>query len=246
MPSWLACVPRTMLPPPITRPMSTPSSCNDWISSVSRSTTGGEMPKPCSPASASPLSFRTTRPYFSSDAVMGGRSLAQLETNEPPDHDLLARLRGYFVDQLTDRLLAGRVLDEHLVEQRRLLEELAQLTLDDLLVQVRRLALLLHLLEIDRLLALDDVRRDLLRRQRQRVHGRDVHRKVARELLERLVARDEVRLALHLDQHAQLAVRVDVAADHTLARLTLRSLRRLRRTARTQQIDRGLHVAVRL
>src|SRR5690606_11701276 len=246
MPCWLACVPRTMLPPPITRPMSTPSPCSDWISSVSRSTTGGEMPKPCSPASASPESFSTTRLYFRSSAVITRRSLAQLVADEAAHHHVLARLRRGFLHQLADRLLARRVLHEDLVHERLLLVEPAQLTLDDLLVHVLRLALLPDLLQVHGALALHHLGRDLFRRDGQRVHRSDMHGEVAGELLERLIARYEVRLALHLDQHAEAAVRVDIAADRALARLPLCALRSLRRTLRAQQVDRRLNVAVRL
>src|SRR5688572_9846495 len=117
MPSALACVPRRMLPPPITTPISAPISCSDWISSVNRSTTFGEMPNPCSPARASPLSFSTTRRYFS---VSCARTplLAELEAGEAPDHDVLAGFRRRFLDQLLDRLLAILCPHEHLLQQR--------------------------------------------------------------------------------------------------------------------------------
>src|SRR5688572_18470752 len=105
MPCSLAFVPRTMLPPPITSPTSAPISCSDWISSVSRSTTGGEMPKPCSPARASPLSLSTMRRYFRSAPFMTGRSLAQHVTSEPAHHDVFARLPRYFRDQLLHSLI---------------------------------------------------------------------------------------------------------------------------------------------
>src|SRR5690606_28995154 len=63
MPCALARAPRQMLPPPTTTAIWTPSSrtrliCSEIIFTTSRST-----PKPDSPASASPLSFRTTRRY---------------------------------------------------------------------------------------------------------------------------------------------------------------------------------------
>ena len=55
------------------------------------------------------------------------------------------------------------------------------------------------------------------RRHRQRVRRGDVHREVAHQRLELLGARHEVRLAVHLHQHADLAAHVDVAADRALA-----------------------------
>src|SRR5690606_19119957 len=58
--------------------------------------------------------------------------------------------------------------------------------------------------------------------------------------------RHEVRLAVDLDQHPDLAAHVDVAADRTLARFPARTLRRLRGALRAQEVDRLLHVPARL
>src|SRR5688572_2054237 len=244
MPSALACVPRKMLPPPITTPISAPSLCSDWISSVNRSTTLGEMPKPCSPARASPLSFSTTRRYFS---VSGSRTplLAELKAGEAADDDVLASLRGRFLDQLLDRLLAVLRAHEHLIQQRVVLIEAAQLTLHDLVVHVRRLAFGAYLLQVDGTLALDNVLRQARRVERERIRRRNVHRQIARQPLEHFVARDEIGLALNFHQHADLATHVHVTADRAFARLPLAPLRRLRRSARTQQIDRCFYVSVR-
>src|SRR5688500_17094470 len=138
IPCALAAVPRTMLPPPITSPSATPISCTARISSVSRCTTGGLMPKPCSPASASPLILSSTRRYLTAgapSAAAGERGasaapgcapsatlLAQREAGEPANLDLLAGLGGDLGDQLPHRLV--RVLDERLLQQRLLAVEL--------------------------------------------------------------------------------------------------------------------------
>src|SRR5690606_12849502 len=58
--------------------------------------------------------------------------------------------------------------------------------------------------------------------------------------------RHEVRLAVDLDQHPDLAAHVDVAADRTLARFPARTLRGLRGALRAQEVDRLLHVPARL
>src|SRR5512134_1486611 len=118
--------PRTMLPPPMTRPSETPISARPRISSVIWSTTRGSMPKPRSPASASPEILRRTRRYRSSEGrFMRLGSLADLETREPGHFDLLAGLRGHLGDELLDRLV--RVLHEGLREKCVLLEELLEL-----------------------------------------------------------------------------------------------------------------------
>jgi hypothetical protein len=111
---------------------------------------------------------------------------------------------------------------------------------------VLRLARLAHLLAVDGPLALDQRLVHLLTPHRHGRRGGDVHRDVAHQLLEGVVARHEVGLAVHLHQHADLATHVDVAADRALARLARSALGRLRRALGTQDVDRRLHVAVRL
>jgi hypothetical protein len=70
---------------------------------------------------------------------------------------------------------------------------------------VLRLALLEHLAAIHLTLLLHNLLGHVLRRYRQRIRGRDLHRQVARELLELIGARHEVRLAVQLQHHAHLA-----------------------------------------
>src|SRR5687768_5701125 len=197
-----------MLPPPITSPSETPDWWRVRISSVNRSTTAGEIPKPCSPASASPLSLTTTRRYFRS-AIL----LAQRVANETAHDDLLARFGGRFRDQLAHGLLALRILYEDLVHQRRFLVELAEFTLDDLVPHLLGLALVLDLLQIDAALALDHDRRDSFRAHRYWIARGDVHRDVARQLLELVVACDEVRLAIELNHNPDFAAQMHVAGD---------------------------------
>ncbi len=59
----------------------------------------------------------------------------------------------------------------------------------------------------------DDFGRDALAIQVDRLHRGDVHRDVAAQLDETFVARDEVGLAVDLDEHADLAAGMDVARD---------------------------------
>ena len=65
------------------------------------------------------------------------------------------------------------------------------------------------------------------------------------ELLKLGVASDEVRLAIDLDEHAELAVVVDVAANQPLTRLLADALLRLGRSLLAQDLDGAVHVAVR-
>ena len=77
----------------------------------------------------------------------------------------------------------------------------------------------------------DVVLGDVLRRRR----GRDVQRHLAGERLEVLVARDEVGVAVDLDEHADLAAGVDVGRDGALGGLAVADLHGLvaRRTRRS-------------
>src|SRR5690606_3638657 len=138
-------------------------------------------------------------------------SVAQGVTRETTDLDLLTRLCRRLGDQLTDGLV--RVPDEGLLEKRRLREELLHLPLDDLVPDVLGLTGLPHLLPVHVALTIGDVRRYVLARYGGRVRGRDVHCYVADELLEVVVACDEIRLAVDLEQNADLAAHVHVAAD---------------------------------
>src|SRR5512140_1030178 len=64
MPRSLPLRPRKMLPPPTTSTTCTPSCFTSPICCAIPCTACGEMPIPCSPPSASPLSLSRTRPYL--------------------------------------------------------------------------------------------------------------------------------------------------------------------------------------
>src|SRR6185436_13363947 len=116
----------------------------------------------------------------------------------------------------------------------------------DLLEHVGRLAGVFHLCAVDRLFLLDGIGRDVLAPDPPRIRGRDVHRDFLDQVAEVVGPRYEIRLTVDLDEDADAATHVDVAADDTLGRRTAGLLRRLRETALPQQ-RRGLfHVAVRL
>src|SRR5688572_8308095 len=163
---------------------------------------------------ASPDSFSRMR-WNAGSATAGLR--ADGEAGEPADADVLAGLRGDLVLQLLDGLALVLVLvDVLLVEQHDLLVPLAQLALDDPRADV--LGLVGGLLLEDLALLLAQRRVDVLLVDHEGVGGGDVERDVPRERDEVVVARDEVGLAVDLDEHTDLGVRVDVGLDRALGR----------------------------
>src|SRR5262249_24342318 len=155
--------------------------------------------------------------------------------------DVLAHLRNRRLHDLADRHL--RIADRRLIEQTHLLVEAIQLSLDDLLDYRGRLVLAFHLRAVNAALALEDVRGDLLAAYVLRTGGRGVHRDFLRQALEVLGPRHEVRLAVDLDEHADLAAHVDVAADEAFVGRPSRLLRGLREPAFAEDGGRLLDVA---
>ena len=86
----------------------------------------------------------------------------------------------------------------------------------------------------------DLVGRDVVRHRRRAC---DVQGDLAGELEEVVVARDEVRLALDLDHHADLAVRVDVGGDRALRRRAPAPLRGGGLALHAKDLDGLVHVA---
>src|SRR5829696_597879 len=153
MPFFDSCDPRTMLPPPITRPTLTPMSATSLISSQKRFTRSKSKTSPLSPASASPDSLSSMREYATAVAVTGALLLAHLEPREPPHGQRRTRRLARLLDELPDGL--GIVTNPGLVEQRVLRVELVDLTLDDLAEHRLGLAGRARLLLVDAALAID-------------------------------------------------------------------------------------------
>jgi hypothetical protein len=108
---------------------------------------------------------------------------------------------------------------------------------------VGRLVLLLHLRPVDRLLLLERLGGHVLAAHPLRVGGGDVHRDLLDEVLEVVGARHEVRLAVDLDEHADAAAHVDVAADDALRRGASGALGGLGEAALAQQRHRLVQIA---
>jgi hypothetical protein len=128
-----------------------------------------------------------------------------------------------------------------LVEEHDLAEPLLDATLGHALAHV--LALVLGLLDEDPHLGLARLGGHVGLAQVLRGGRRDVEGHVARELAEVVVAGHEVGLAVDLHEHADLAVRVDVALHDALRRHALATLGGARLPLDPQQLDRALHVA---
>ena len=101
----------------------------------------------------------------------------------------------------------------------------------------------LRLLAIDFALAVEHFLRHFLAPQETRIERGDVHGHVVAETLKILGARHEIALAIDLDEHADLAARVNVAGDEPLGRGPLRFLRRGSLSLFAQDVDGLLDIA---
>src|SRR6266436_2112874 len=175
-----------------------------------------------------------------------GQAFAQRVAGEAADLDVLADDRDGAVDLVLDRALSVGIAEERLLEQAVLLEELVQLAGDDLLQHRLRLALLEQLRAVDALLLREDALGNVFTAQPARIAPGDLHGDVLHQRLELLVAGREVRLAVDLDQHADLAAQVDVRPHRALCGAAAGLLPRRGQALLPQPGDRLLDVAARL
>src|SRR5438105_249078 len=203
-----------MLPPPTTTAICTPSDSVTSASCRARpAVASGEMPNMLSgEANASPESFRRTRWWIGPSSATSADLFPELVAGEAPHRDLLPHLGGDLVDQLAHGLRV--VADERLVQQDPVLVERGELALHDLGQGLLGLALLASPGLVDLALAFHDVVGDVVARDPSGLRAGDVERDVLGQRPELLGVRDEVGLAVHLDQHAHAVVEVDVAVDH--------------------------------
>src|SRR5262249_4088116 len=225
-----------------------------------------EIPNPWSrPTNASPESFRSTRRYTgtpgapSSTARLavstvaappgplpcsltpGSGLLAQLVADEPADDHVLAHLRGDLLHQVVDAL--GPLPDVGLVQEHGLLVEGVEHAVHDLVQHVLRLAHLAGALGVDLPLALDDVLGDLVPGDPARRLGRDLHGDLKGELVDLLRPRDEVGLAVDLDQDADAALAMDVGLDDAVAGDATLALLHTGEPTLTEDLLRAIEVA---
>src|ERR1035441_6453643 len=166
---------------------------------------------------------------------------SQLKTDEPANLDVLARLGDRLRQDFLHRLL--RDLHKRLVDEADRREILLEFPVDDLLGGRGRLALdrrggdvaLLCYLRL----------RHLVAGNVERACGGDLEAEVPHERLEPVVPGDEVRLAIDLDQDADLRPDVDVALDQPLLRRAVGLLGGRRGALLAQDRDGFVGVAVR-
>src|SRR4051812_35303772 len=173
--------------------------------------------------------------------------LAHHEPGETRDAHVLARLGRDLRPQVLDRLALVAVRAHMLLlEQRDLLRPLLELALDDPLDDVVGLALLTGLCVEDLALGLACLRVDVVDGydEWRRWRAGDVDRDLVRELPELVATGDEVRLALDLDQDADLPGRVEVGGHDALAGGASAALRRGRLALHAQDLDRLVEVAL--
>src|SRR5579885_2546972 len=166
--------------------------------------------------------------------------LPELEAGEATNRHVDPKAYDRLPHDVADRPVA--LLDERLLEQTLILVEALDLPLDDALDHLLGLALLARLRGVDLPLGRRDVfAADVARRGR-----RHLQRQVVHELLELGCLGDEVGLAVHLDEDADLPARVDVGTDRTVGGRAHRLLRRLGEPPLAQQPERALEVAAAL
>src|SRR2546425_214428 len=164
-----------------------------------------------------------------------------LQPGEPAHVDLFAGLGRQLFDQLAHRAFV--VLHELLLEQDVLFVESLDHPFYDLATDVLGLFLLGHLSLVYLALPRDGLGRQVFDPHRERVLGGDVDGQFARQRLEVLGARYEIRFAIELHQHAELAVVVQVVADETLGCLPAGAFIGLGRALGAQHVDGLLQVS---
>src|SRR5581483_2189876 len=112
-------------------------------------------------------------------------------------------------------------------------------------VGLREQRLFEHLL-LRQPLSLDQLARHLVPGEKPRVHRRHLHRNLARQLPERLVPRDEICLAVELDQRTDPAAAVNIGLDDSLLGSSLGLLGRRLEPLLAQNGLCALHVTLRL
>src|ERR1700760_2169906 len=242
-----------MLPAPTTIATSTPCCCTAATWRATAATRSGSVPNSSVPISASPESFSRIRlkagagaidaaayPLAFTTSVSG--LLANREAGEAADDDVLAGRRGELVAQLLHGLAVELGVVHLLLEQDDRLIPRVELAGDDFLAHV--LGLVGGFLLVDLRLGVarvggDVVAADVLDARRRG----DLHRDVACELDEVVVVRDEVGVAVDLDQHADARAGVDVGLHGALGRDALAEILDLLALLQAQDLDGLVHIA---
>ena len=148
-----------------------------------------------------------------------------------PNDDVLADLGDLRRDQLLDRLVG--ILDEALFEQTDGAVKFVEFSFHDLRGHVFWFAF--HLLGINRALGFNRGGRDFIATDIERLRGGDVECDVFHKRTEAIVFRDEIGLAVYLDEDADFALQMNVGGDDTFFGGAGGFLARARNTLGTQQ-----------
>src|SRR5580692_10031740 len=182
---------------------------------------------------------RNWRRFWSRSA--GSANLADLEAHEPPDGNVLAKLRDRLRNHLADR--DALVLDVVLLVQAVLFVELLHLSRRNLVDYVFRLAGGQSLRSVNLTFRREHLWSDILPPHVSRIERRDVHCDVMAKLLESFRARHEVGLAIDFHEHADLPARVDIAPHDPFACFPLRFLCCCRLSLFSQNLDGLINVS---
>src|SRR5256712_1687477 len=160
--------------------------------------------------------------------------------------DVLADQRDRRVDLVLHRALSFRVPEERLLEQHLPLEVLLHLPGEDPVEHRLRLALVAQFGPLGAFFLFDLFRGDILATDPPRIAPSDLHCDVLVQRLELLVARGEIGLAVHLDEHADLSAQMDVCPHGALGSAAAGLLACRGQALLAQPGDGPLRVPVRL
>src|SRR5574343_197358 len=229
IPVAVPAIPRKMLPPPITTPISTPKSATALTSPQIAAMVCGLMPYASPPIKASPESLRRMRLYFGvligvpfNKLLLGssgcglsgnfGSEVVNLLLNTFANHEQgEASDRGaLFLQQLFDSLLAISSLDEYLTQQSNFLQVFLNSAFGNLFQHGFRLAGFTGLFDGNTTFGFQQLSGNTRGIQRLRLGSSDVHRQILAQLL---VATNQINhdtnLGSTVDVGNQLALRFE-------------------------------------
>src|SRR6266550_729022 len=219
IPISLAIAPRKILPPPMTKASSQPSSFTSLISCANAFTVLPSMPKSRGPANTSPVTLRMMRlylgvPLFMKDltrVLLFHSCLAEMITSKPSDLDILAKTPDRIIDHISHFFI--RIFNKRLLEQTDFGVKAFHFTLDDFVDHLFRLSRFQGLLAVDHLFLFDLRSRYFLAPHVTRIRRCDLHRDILKQRLELRRARNKVSLAIDFHQHADFTAGMHIGGN---------------------------------
>src|SRR6516165_1665351 len=132
--------------------------------------------------------------------------------NEATNNDVFPEFGNLGIQQVANRHIG--ILDEALLEETNTAVEFLEFAVHDFVRNVRRLALYLCLVDVA--FCLDQIARHIGTVDVERMRGGDMQGDILHELSEILVSRHEISLAIHLYEHTNLALKMNVGGDDAL------------------------------